>query len=161
MNHFRSFATLAVIVAALVPGAGRSAGSGAVPASAVSPERLERLSRAYLGVPYKLDCLGEGHGPDADPLYTRDYADCQTLVEQVMAEAIAPYVGGVDAAIRMTRYYGREPQIENRYHYCVPDWLEHPWPARDITAKVGGKAVVASTRHIDRGPLLARAGGDP
>lgn len=122
--------------------------------SAVSPQRLEQISRKYLGVPYKLDCLGEGKAPDADPLFTRKYADCQTLVEQVMAEALKDQVGGMDAAIRLTRYRGSAVSLANRYHYCVPDWLEHPWPARDVTAEVGKGHTRSTTRTIDRAALL-------
>ena len=128
--------------------------AASVPESAVSPQRLERISRTYLSVPYKLDCLGEGKAPDADPLFTRKYADCQTLVEQVLVEAVQPYVGGRDAAIRLIRYRGGEVSLANRYHYCVPDWLEHPWPARDVTGEVGSGHTRSTTRTIDRAALL-------
>jgi hypothetical protein len=129
-----------------------------VPASAVSPQRLEALSRAYLGTPYRLDCLGEGQGPDADPLYTRKQVDCQTLVEQVMAEAIAPWVGGRHAAVRSVRYRHSEIALENRFHFCVPDWLVNPWPVQDATVDVGGGEVANVRRRIDLPALLAARG---
>lgn len=153
---------LPVLRAAGAPGSAPARTAGAVtrdvPASAVAPQRLERISRRYLGVPYKLDCLGEGKGPDPDPLFTRKYADCQTLVEQVMAEALAPYVGGLNAAIPLIRYRGGDVALEHRYHYCLPDWLEHPWPARDVTEQVGGAHVRRTTRTIDRAALLHARG---
>lgn len=127
----------------------------------VSPARLEKLSRAYLGTPYFLDALGEGSGPDRDPLFTRKCVDCQTLVEQVMAEAVAPAVGGQDRAVRLIRYHGEKVSLENRYHYCIPDWLSNPWPAQDITAQVGGKDMQAIQRRIDLPRFLASRGGDP
>lgn len=144
-------------------GVGRPAASAPVspvPASAVAPARLEAISRRYLGTPYRLDCLGEGCQPDADPQFTRKYADCQTLLEQVFAEALAPYTGGLDAAGRLVRYHGGRVRIEDRYHYCLPDWLNNPWPARDITASVGGAHVQPLHRRIDRPALLASRGAD-
>jgi hypothetical protein len=127
----------------------------------VSPARLERISRAYLGTPYKFDALGEAAGPDKDPLFTRKCVDCQTLVEQVMAEAIAPAVGGQEKAVRAIRYRGGDVALENRFHYCIPDWLKNPWPARDVTKEVGGKAVAPIRRQIDLVGFLASRGGDP
>lgn len=135
-------------------------GKPAPPAAAVAPSRLETLSRRYLGVPYRLDCLGEARLPDKDPLYTRKYADCQTLVEQVMAEALAPHVGGLDNAGKLVRYHGSRVRIEDRYHYCVPDWLRNPWPARDVTAQVGGRDLKPVQRRLDRPALLRKRGAN-
>jgi len=132
-----------------------------VPPSAVAPARLDALSRAYLGTPYRLDCLGEACLPDRDPLFTRKYADCQTLVEQVLAEALAPHAGGLDTAGKLVRYYGSQARIESRYHYCVPDWLENPWPAIDVTHEVGGSHVKSVSRRLDRPGLLKQRGADP
>jgi hypothetical protein len=131
------------------------------PASAVAPARLESLTRRYLGTPYRLDCLGEACLPDRDPLYTRKYADCQTLVEQVMAEALAPHLGGLDSAGKLIRYAGSLPRIENRHHYCIPDWLDNPWPARDVTREIGGSELRLLKRRLDRPALLRGRGGDP
>lgn len=127
----------------------------------VTPHRLEKLSRAYLGTPYFLDALGEGKGPDKDPLFTRKAVDCQTLVEQVMAEAVAPLYKGQDRAVRVIRYYGEKVSLENRYHYCIPDWLKNPWPATDVTKQLGGRAVVPIKRRIDLPRFLASRGGNP
>lgn len=148
---------------ASAPPARKAAGGAAAsPGSELfAPERLEAISRRYLGVPYRLDCLGEGRAPDADPVFTRAYADCQTLVEQVMAEALAPQAGGLEAAGRVIRYHGAEVRLENRYHYCIPDWLVNPWPAREVTAEVGGAVLQPLRRRIDRPGLLKRRGGDP
>src|SRR5688500_11151376 len=121
---------LSLTVLGTLPGlSGPSATSAReVPGEAVAPARIEALRRAYLGTCYTLDCLGEAAGPDRDPLFRRDAVDCQTLVEQVMAEAIAPWSGGLDAAGRRIRYRGGEVSLANRYHSCVPDWLTNPWP---------------------------------
>jgi hypothetical protein len=135
--------------------------AGSVGESPVSPARLERISRSYLGTPYKLDALGEAGGPDGDPLFTRKCVDCQTLVEQVMAEAIAPSVGGQARAVRIVRYREEQVRLENRYHYCIPDWLENAWPARDATAAIGGRGVKHTKRRIDLPRFLASRAGNP
>lgn len=129
-----------------------------VPRRAVSAARLEQISSRYVGVPYRLDPLGEGSGPDADPTFTRVCVDCQTLVEQVMAEAIAPWVGGLERAGRMVRYRNEQVSLENRFHYCIPDWLDNPWPARDVTGEVGGETVRKTRRRIDLAGLLSGRG---
>jgi hypothetical protein len=135
----------------------RPAATTAKRAALLSPARIESLSRAYLGVPYGLDCLGEGSGPD-DPLFTRRAVDCQTLVEQVVAEAVAPAVGGMDAAVRLIRYRGSRVSLADRFHYCIPDWLENPWPVKDVTASVSGKIARALDRRIDRATFLSSRG---
>lgn len=150
--------TLAALFAGNYPAT--AAPTPPVPPAAVAPARLETISRRYLGTPYRLDCLGEGCKPDADPQFTRQYADCQTLLEQVFAEALAPYVGGLDASGHLVRYYGGRVRIEDRYHYCLPDWLNNPWPVRDITAVVGGRVVQPLRRRIDRPALLAGRGAN-
>jgi hypothetical protein len=144
---------LALLIAYAAPAQPRS-----IAPEALSPARLNRISARYLGTPYKLDCLGEGNGPDAGPLFTRKACDCQTLVEQVLAEALAPYVGGLDAAVRRMRYHRGEVKLEERFHYCVPDWLENPWPAVDVTTEVGKREEKALTRRIARAELLKSRG---
>jgi len=129
---------------------------------ALDSPRLETISRRYLGVRYQLDPLGEERGPDRDPLFTRACVDCQTLVEQVLAEALA---GDDPQAIRgwmrRLRHRGGDPRLETRFHYPVPDWLEHPWPARDVTVSVGGEGTAQVTRTHALGALITGRGGDP
>ena len=172
LDSMRKFtAPLALAAVLFVPlvfvAAGSAAGSrvdraklAKVPAEAVAPARLEQISRRYLGTPYQLDALGEGSGLDADPVFTRKCVDCQTLVEQVMTEALAPYTDGMEAAGRIVRYHNQEVRFENRYHFCIPDWLENPWPAQDITREVGGKRVEEATRTIDLPKLITGRGGE-
>src|SRR5207249_1589617 len=53
--------------------------------------RIAVVSARYLGTSYVRDPLGEGPGatPDSDRLFCRTGVDCQTYVEQVLAEAVA------------------------------------------------------------------------
>ncbi len=61
--------------------------------SLLSPERLDAISRSHLGARYLLDCLGEGTGIDPDPPFALTTVDCQTLLEQLMADAVTPALG--------------------------------------------------------------------
>jgi hypothetical protein len=153
--RFRTALTAGLIFAAVAHSANGS------PPNALAPNRLEAISRRYLGTPYKLDCLGEAIGPDRDPLFTRRYADCQTLVEQVMAEALAGSQAELPQTTRRIRYRNGEVRLENRFHYCIPDWLEQPWPARDVTPQVAGRALKTVRRRIDLPTFLASRGGNP
>ena len=51
------------------------------------PERVVGVSARFLGVPYVVSPLGEGHGQDPDPLFRADAVDCLTFVEQSLALA--------------------------------------------------------------------------
>ncbi len=139
----------------------RAAAPGAwkAPPDAVSPDRLDRISRRYLGVPYRLDCLGEGTGPDPDPIARPDCVDCQTYVEQVMAEALSTSLSEFAVRIRRLRYRNGIVRLENRYHYCDPDWLQSPWPVRDITGRLHAPLRV-DRRRIDLPHFLASRGTD-
>lgn len=126
----------------------------------LSPARLKQISGRYVGTPYRLDPLGEGpgRGPDTDPLFTRTAVDCQTLIEQVMAEATAITPQDLDAQVLKIRYGGAEPRLDRRLHFCIPDWFQHPWPVRDVTAQVAPGKTVNITRTIDRARLFKERG---
>ena len=148
--------TLASLLGALpAPGAPQP---GADP---LSPQRLAKISARYLRKPYALDCLGEGHGVDRDPLYDARRVDCQTLVEQVMADALSERLGSREAAVRAVRYRQSTVSLANRFHYCLPDWLENAWPARDVTPSLPGVKLVTTRRRIDLPSLLKSRGEDP
>jgi hypothetical protein len=76
-----------------------------------------------------------------------------------MAEAVAPWTGGRRKAALLVRYRGGVAAIEDRYHFCIPDWLEYPWPVRDASEAVAGKAARVLERQIDRAALVASRGG--
>jgi len=133
--------------------------AGSAPARPLSRDRLEAVSRTYLGVRYRLDPLGEGRGPDRDPLFDRKAVDCQTLVEQVLAESLAPRPADRDRVLLRLRYRDAAPTLEQRLHFCIPDWLENPWPVRDVTATLGPTRF--ASRRLDLPGLLRARGGDP
>lgn len=132
-----------------------------MPPERLAPENLQRITRRYLGTRYRLDALGEQQKPDPDPVYRRDCVDCQTFVEQTMAEALAPAPEDVRRTLIRLRYLEGVVRYDARLHYCIPEWLEQNWPVRDVTAAIAGRAArrLAGTIHRDR--FLQRRGCPP
>ncbi len=106
--------------------------------------RVEAVSAAFLGTPYKEGCLGEGGDGqfDRDPVYSFKLVDCTTSVEQVMALSLD---GDLDKALHETlqkiRYKDGQVGYTNRNHFTEVDWIPNNAAAgflEDITEKVAG-----------------------
>lgn len=125
--------------------------------------RIVVVSARYLGTPYRLDPLGEGPSaaPDPDPLVCHTAVDCQTFVEQVLAEAIASRPSDMLPLLTRIRYRDGVIGFGTRNHYMVTDWLpRNRWCLRDVTGLLGVKKVRAMEKVIDRGAFF-RARGAP
>jgi hypothetical protein len=86
-------------------------------------DRIEAVSAPMIGRPYALDPLGEGEGPDPDPLARYDVFDCLTFVEEVLALA---YSGDPvhSAAVRNRIRYGDGPaDYLHRRHLMELQWI--------------------------------------
>lgn len=108
-------------------------------------ERMQAVSGALLGRPYTADPLGEGQGPDADPLVRYDTFDCLTYVEEVLALSMAGDITDV-ARIRNGLRYGPEPvSYVARNHFMefqwIPDAIAGGW-LRDSTGDYGTTQVL-------------------
>ncbi len=136
-------------------GAGPDAVAESVAAIEALPDLRERAlaaSEAFLGVPYRLDPLGEGEGhpPDEDPRLRFDAADCQTFVETVIALANAPSFGGLGAVLDDIRYDGAA-QYARRNHFFDAQWVplnERKGYLRDATLKLGGADARSHTKVV-------------
>jgi hypothetical protein len=125
--------------------------------------RIVTVSARYLGTPYRLDPLGEGPSavPDPDPLICRNAVDCQTFVEQVLAEAMAPETADALSLLTRIRYRNGVIGFGSRNHYLVSDWLpRNRWCLRDLTALIGVQQVRSMEKVIDR-PAFFRSRGAP
>ncbi len=114
--------------------------------------RLEATSAGFLGTPYVLSPLGEGEGPDPDPLERFDAVDCVTYVEEAMALALAPTPGRVLPTLTQLRYGSGEPAWAARNHVMEAQWL--PENLRkgyvvDVTRKWGGEVVRTVQKKLD------------
>lgn len=110
-------------------------------------ERLVAATDGFLGTPYVLSPLGEGSGPDPDPLIRWDAVDCVTMLEQSVALSIATPETLVSKLTEL-RYDGT-PTWAHRLHLMEAQWIpvnvKRGW-LRDVTADFGGK----STRHVSK-----------
>lgn len=124
-------------------------------------QRIVVVSGRYLGTPYRLDPLGEGAAasPDPDPLICHTAVDCQTFVEQVLAEAMAPRSSESLSILTRIRYRGGVVGFGTRNHYMVTDWLpQNRWFLRDLTRVVSVKSIRTMEKLIDRGAFFRSRG---
>lgn len=116
-------------------------------------QRIECVSRRFLGLPFKLDPLGEGEGSfiDTDPMISFEALDCMTYVETVMALASAQTPGEFEAYLREIRYRSGIATYAGRNHFVEGrgGWLAvnegKNW-IRDITRSV---SAMVQTIHAD------------
>lgn len=126
------------------------------------PSRVEAVSAAFLGTPYKLGPLGEGEDGefDRDPLYSFAQADCVTFVEQVMALSLEPELAKALAGVlRRIRYRDGKVGYATRNHFTEVDWLPANAAAgfiADISAKVAGDKVKVARKTISKREWYAR-----
>jgi transposase InsO family protein len=121
--------------------------------------RAAAATRPLHGLPYALDPLGEGRGPDADPRFRLDAFDCMTFVETAVALGSAATLDEARRALDDVRYDG-PPALGARHHEVLSQWipanlrkgwiapLQGDWPA----------AAVATTYDEARWRRLARLG---
>jgi hypothetical protein len=86
------------------------------------PQRIDALSKLFLGVPYGEGPLGDGSGVEPGPRWNTSAVDCQTYVETVLALANARNVGEAHSILDDIRYSG-EPSFSNRNHFTEAQWL--------------------------------------
>ncbi len=117
-------AALALLVAA--PQLGERQLAEAIEQAQRSPviaDRIEQISRVFLGTPYGQYPLGEGNGVEPQPRWRADMVDCQTYVETVLAMANSKDLAVAKALLDDIRY--REPPISfsSRNHFTEAQWL--------------------------------------
>lgn len=86
--------------------------------------RLEIISHYFLGKPYLLGALGEGENAryDQSPRYRKDGFDCETIVDTVLAIALASNVEGFEQCIDRIRYKNGQVDFITRNHFTDLDW---------------------------------------
>jgi len=135
----------ALILAAPAPAADREA----------FDRRLDSVSRAFLGVPYKLGPLGEGpEGEfDRDPLVRYDQFDCTTYVETVGALAFEPDKKRAEKLLQRIRYAKGRVGFTTRRHFTSVDWvpgLVAEGYLEDVTRQVAGEKTKVATKTIKK-----------
>ncbi len=112
-------------------------------------DRLEPLTRAFVGAPYVLSPLGEGTpgSPDPDPRIRLDAFDCTTFVETAIALARTSSLAAMADVLDRLRYRGL-PAYETRRHLTESAWIPDLVAAgelEDVTARIGGEHTISST----------------
>jgi len=86
-------------------------------------DRIEQLSRLFLGTPYGEFPLGEGSGVESQPRWRADMVDCQTYVETVLAMANARSLSEAQALLDDIRYRSPPLSFATRNHFTEAQWL--------------------------------------
>jgi len=87
------------------------------------PERIAAISEVFLGLPYADGLQGEGRPPDLDPPARYDSFDCVTLLEEVLALAIAPHPASAPDFRKAFRYRDGLPSYSTRNHFFATQWV--------------------------------------
>jgi D-alanyl-D-alanine carboxypeptidase/D-alanyl-D-alanine-endopeptidase (penicillin-binding protein 4) len=108
-------------------------------------ERLDAVTRAARGTPYRFDPLGEGSAGtvDKEPIVNWRRVDCLTFVEQSMAFARRGRLDEAIAELQRIRYHDGKIDFASRNHFMAAWWLKRNAEAgfvRDVTREVGGDA---------------------
>lgn len=124
------------------------------------PGRLAVAAGGFLDTPYATSPLGEGEGPDPDPLLRLDAVDCLTMVEQSLALAATPSDDALIPTLNRLRYTG-SPSYERRNHVMEAQWvphLLHEGRLRDVTRTYGGPATVRVKKVITEASWKGKVG---
>lgn len=118
------------------------------------PEKLEKISRLFLGRPYLLGALGEGRSGQYDqyPLYRFDKFDCLTFVETVLALSLAHDVHSFQSMMQHIRYQDGQISFLKRNHFTDLDWNtsnQRQGYLKDMTLSIknGARQPVAKIAH--------------
>jgi hypothetical protein len=121
--------------------------------------RADAATRPLHGLPYALDPLGEGRGPDADPRFRLDAFDCLTFVETAVALGSAATLEEARRALDDVRYDG-PPALGTRNHEVLSQWIPANLRKGWIAPLLGDWPAAAAATAYDeaRWRRLARLG---
>ncbi|MBI2786689.1 MAG: DUF1460 domain-containing protein [Legionella longbeachae] len=108
-------------------------------------ERIDWISKQFLGIPYILGSLGEGSKARYDqfPLYRVDAFDCDTYVNTVLSLALANSVASFQQCIKNLRYQNGIVSYVHRNHFTGLDWNQNNQKhgiLKDITLTIKNKS---------------------
>ena len=114
-------------------------------------ERINYYSEAFLGMPYKLKCAGDGPYAlyEPWPLVNFDETNCMVFCEHTLALSISDSWDNFFNNLQNIRYKDGIIGMRTRNHYTIADWRpENNWLLNDVTSEVGGDETVSITRTI-------------
>ena len=125
-------------------------------------EKVERLSRPFVGTSYAFSPLGEGSGIDPDPRLRWDQVDCLTFVETSIALTEAPTFDQLLPVLDDIRYATVPPAFNRRNHFVESQWVPNNVTKgyiRSIARDIAGDATLTVTKAF--GPELWRKDRHP
>ena len=124
-------------------------------------DRINELSKYFLGTPYNLQCTGDGHFAIYEPwpLVNFKETNCMALCEHVLALSISDSWDNFFNNLQHIRYRDGLIGIKTRNHYTMADWLpKNSWLLDDVSEKVGGAYTRQVTRTISHKDFFAAKG---
>ena len=118
-------------------------------------ERLIYFSQHFLGSPYKVFNLGEGHHDKLSPfpLYSFKSFDSLTFVEIVLALSISKNKDMFFKKLKKIRYGSKKISFQNRNHFPEVDWIPSILKNNillETTSDVRGLKLKSITVSIDK-----------
>lgn len=114
-------------------------------------ERMNYFSEMFLGMPYDLNCTGDGPYAlyETRPLVNFEQTNCMVFCEHVLALSISDSWDNFFNNLQQIRYKDGIIGMRTRNHYTMADWLpENRWLLEDVSRKVGGPSTQTLTRTI-------------
>ncbi|MEP0071088.1 MAG: N-acetylmuramoyl-L-alanine amidase-like domain-containing protein [Marinomonas sp.] len=123
------------------------------PHAVPSEERINSLSKIFLGVPYVGSGLGEGEQGkyDKDPLVRFDEFDCTTYVETILAGVMSSSENDFMSSLLSFRYKDGNVTFISRNHFPSLDWIPNNQDKlKDITQLVAQESLMTAEAIIDK-----------
>ena len=112
------------------------------------PERIDALSRAFLGIPYRESTL-IGSPFEAETFVVNlESVDCFTFIDYVEAMRLSASFEGFCDNLKKVRYRHGIVSYATRMHFFT-DWLDTS-RVKDVTFEVGGEKIQAVTKTMNR-----------
>ena len=112
------------------------------------PERIDVLSRAFLGIPYGESTL-IGSPCEAETFVVNlESVDCFTFIDYVEAMRLSASFKGFCDNLKKVRYRHGIVSYETRMHFFT-DWLDTP-RVKDVTFEVGEEKIRGVTKTMNR-----------
>lgn len=124
-------------------------------------ERMKYYSELFLGMPYGLNCVGDGPYAlfDTQPQLKFDTTNCMVYCEDVLALAISDNFENFFNNLQQIRYTDGIVGMKTRNHYTMADWLpENSWLLHDVAKKVAGEKAKSITRTISHEQFFKKKG---
>ncbi len=124
-------------------------------------EKMNYFSTYFLGMPYNIQCIGEGPYAlyEPWPLVNFKETNCMAFCEHILALAISDNWDNFFNNLQQIRYRDGLIGMKTRNHYTMADWLpQNNWLLEDVSAKVGNNYIKTVTRTISHKQFFASKG---